>query len=335
MGSSLTAEESRAAFNTVMQGEATAAQIVGAADRPAREGRDAGRSRRRGGRAPRRDGAPAGGALRTISWTPAAPAAARSAPSTSPRRPRSLAAGAGRAHREARQPLVHLAVRQRGRARGARRSDRRGSCTVMERALRDAGIVFMFAPLMHPAMRHVGPVRRELGDPDRDEHRRPAGQSGRARGDRWSASPTRSAFRSSPARSSRSAPCTRWSCTASPGWTRSRRSAPTQRGRDPRRRTRASGRSIRSGYGFAEGRVEELAGGPPAQNAPPCSRCSRDERRRRRRAAVLLNAAAALYVSGLAEGGLRRIARRASKRRSTTARDSARSTGCVAAFTAT
>ena len=37
--------------------------------------------------------------------------------------------------------------------------------TVMERALRDAGIVFMFAPLMHPAMRHVGPVRRELGIP--------------------------------------------------------------------------------------------------------------------------------------------------------------------------
>src|SRR6185295_16531020 len=39
------------------------------------------------------------------------------------------------------------------------------SPTVMERALREAGIVFMFAPLMHPAMRHVGPVRRELGIP--------------------------------------------------------------------------------------------------------------------------------------------------------------------------
>ncbi len=36
---------------------------------------------------------------------------------------------------------------------------------VMEAALRDVGIAFMFAPLMHPAMRHVGPVRRELGIP--------------------------------------------------------------------------------------------------------------------------------------------------------------------------
>ena len=35
----------------------------------------------------------------------------------------------------------------------------------MEASLREAGIVFMFAPLMHPAMRHVGPVRRELGIP--------------------------------------------------------------------------------------------------------------------------------------------------------------------------
>ncbi|HXQ77976.1 MAG TPA: anthranilate phosphoribosyltransferase, partial [Gemmatimonadaceae bacterium] len=36
---------------------------------------------------------------------------------------------------------------------------------VMEAALRDVGLVFMFAPLMHPAMRHVGPVRRELAIP--------------------------------------------------------------------------------------------------------------------------------------------------------------------------
>jgi len=35
----------------------------------------------------------------------------------------------------------------------------------MARVLEEVGIVFMFAPLLHPAMRHVGPVRRELGIP--------------------------------------------------------------------------------------------------------------------------------------------------------------------------
>lgn len=35
----------------------------------------------------------------------------------------------------------------------------------MASTLTEAGIVFMFAPLMHPALRHVGPVRRELGVP--------------------------------------------------------------------------------------------------------------------------------------------------------------------------
>lgn len=33
----------------------------------------------------------------------------------------------------------------------------------MREVLDEAGIVFMFAPTMHPAMRHVGPVRREMG----------------------------------------------------------------------------------------------------------------------------------------------------------------------------
>lgn len=35
----------------------------------------------------------------------------------------------------------------------------------MAATLVEAGIVFMFAPLMHPALRHVGPVRRELAVP--------------------------------------------------------------------------------------------------------------------------------------------------------------------------
>jgi anthranilate phosphoribosyltransferase len=39
------------------------------------------------------------------------------------------------------------------------------SAEEMGRILDSAGIVFMFAPLLHPAMRHVGPVRKELGIP--------------------------------------------------------------------------------------------------------------------------------------------------------------------------
>lgn len=36
---------------------------------------------------------------------------------------------------------------------------------VLTKVLADAGMVFMFAPAMHPAMRYVSPVRRELGAP--------------------------------------------------------------------------------------------------------------------------------------------------------------------------
>jgi anthranilate phosphoribosyltransferase len=39
------------------------------------------------------------------------------------------------------------------------------TAVVMGDVLRRSGIVFMFAPTLHPAMRHVGPVRRELGIP--------------------------------------------------------------------------------------------------------------------------------------------------------------------------
>src|SRR5438445_588422 len=39
------------------------------------------------------------------------------------------------------------------------------AATGAARVLREARVAFLFAPNFHPAMRHVGPVRRELGTP--------------------------------------------------------------------------------------------------------------------------------------------------------------------------
>ena len=68
-------------------------------------------------------------------------------------------------HCEARKPFVHVPERERRRPRGTSDVRIELSPEEMARVLEEAGIVFMFAPLLHPAMRHVGPVRRELGFP--------------------------------------------------------------------------------------------------------------------------------------------------------------------------
>ena len=57
----------------------------------------------------------------------------------------------------------------------------------MSRVLEEAGVVFMFAPLLHPAMRHVVPVRRDLGITTIMNLLGPAHQSGAGRGGRSSA----------------------------------------------------------------------------------------------------------------------------------------------------
>ena len=168
---------------------------------------------------------------------------------------------------------------------------------VMERALTDAGIVFMFAPLMHPAMRHVGPVRRELAIPTvmnivgplanpamagrqvvgvADERRVPllAGAlaqlgakhalvvHGTGMDEISPLAPTRVV-------EIRDGTTTEWTL-------------------DPRE------------YGYDKLAASDLAGGPPEQNAGAVTQVLSGKGNRAARGAVVLNAAAAMYVAGKA-----------------------------------
>ncbi len=169
------------------------------------------------------------------------------------------------------------------------------SLEVMEHALRDAGIVFMFAPLMHPAMRHVGPVRRELGIPTVMNIVGPL---------------------ANPACAGRQvvgvADATRVPLIAGALRTLGAVHALVVHGEpgmdevSPLGLTRVV--EIRDGntsewtidpadYGFSGGTVTELAGGPPFQNAAAVSAVLDGSAPPTAMAAVILNAAAALYVS--------------------------------------
>ena len=162
-GGSLTAEESSSAFDAVMAGEATAAQIaallVGLRVKGETPGEVAGAARAlRSAMVPLTAADAAGlvdtcgtggGTIGTFNIsTAAALLAAGSGVRVAKHGNRSFTSQCGSA-----DVLEALGV------------GIETTTPVMERALREAGIVFMFAPLMHPAMRHVGPVRRELAIP--------------------------------------------------------------------------------------------------------------------------------------------------------------------------
>jgi anthranilate phosphoribosyltransferase len=165
---------------------------------------------------------------------------------------------------------------------------------VMERALRDAGIVFMFAPLMHPAMRHVGPVRRELGIPTVMNIVGPL------------ANPASAGRQVVGVADARRVPLIAGALRAlgtahalvvhgdgmdeiSPLGTTQvveiRDSLVTEWSIDP------------AYFGFARGVMEELAGGPPTKNAAAVSAVLDGSAPPTAITAVLLNAAAAHYVS--------------------------------------
>jgi len=168
---------------------------------------------------------------------------------------------------------------------------------VMEAALRDAGIVFMFAPLMHPAMRHVGPVRRELGVQTIMNLVGPLANPARAGRQVVGVSdPRRVPLIAGALRELESVHAL---VVHGAGMDEISPFVPSEVVEivdgamrewtiDPAR------------FGFGGGTPEQIAGGPPAENAGTVMRALRGEATEPANAAVVLNAAAAFYVSGAA-----------------------------------
>jgi len=172
------------------------------------------------------------------------------------------------------------------------------SVEAMRGVLEEAGIVFMFAPLMHPAMRHVGPVRRELSIPTVMNVLGPlANPAGAGRQVVGVADEQRmpllagalAALGSVHALVVHGAPGMDEVSPIGPTKVMEVRAGKvTEWTIDPAR------------YGIAPASAETLAGGLPAENARIVNEVLRGEDRGAARSAVVLNAAAAILVAGLA-----------------------------------
>jgi anthranilate phosphoribosyltransferase len=169
--------------------------------------------------------------------------------------------------------------------------------SVMSAALESAGIVFMFAPLMHPAMKHVGPVRRELGIQTIMNMVGPIANPARAgRQVVGVADARRLELMAGALRSLESvhalvvhgAGMDEISPFGETHVTEVRDGTMTQWIIDPKR------------YGFGSGTAADIAGGTREQNAATVMRVLRGDGNAAATAAVALNAAAAFYVSGKA-----------------------------------
>ncbi len=164
------------------------------------------------------------------------------------------------------------------------------------RLLREAGLVFLFAPDYHPAMRHVGPTRRELGVPTimnllgplanpAGVRRQVVGVADRARAPHLAQALRRlgathalvvhgvvgmdevSPVGETMVWEVRDGSVSEWTLDA-------------------------------AAFGLGSESLDGLAGGEPVENATQIERLLRTGEGGAVRAAVLLNAAAALYVSG-------------------------------------
>ena len=167
----------------------------------------------------------------------------------------------------------------------------------MRRVLEEAGIVFMFAPIMHPAMRHVGPVRREITIPTMMNILGPlANPAGAGRQVVGVADAPRLGLVAA--------------ALAALGTTHSMvvHGEPGMDELSPMGPTRVA--EIRAGkvtewildprdFGLPIATAESLAGGEPAENARRVVDTLEGKERGAPRHAVVLNAAAAIYVAGL------------------------------------
>lgn len=168
----------------------------------------------------------------------------------------------------------------------------------LERALREAGICFMFAPQMHPAMRHVGPVRRELGIPTVMNVVGPlANPAGAGRQVVGVAEPQRLPLLAGALAALGSVHAL--VVHGAPGLDEVSPLGPTQVVEVRDGRTHAW--TIEPGaFGLACADPAELAGGGPAENARLVREVLAGDGPAGARAAVVLNAAAAVYVAGMA-----------------------------------
>jgi anthranilate phosphoribosyltransferase len=165
-------------------------------------------------------------------------------------------------------------------------------------ALDRAGMTFLFAPLFHPAMKHVGPVRRELGMTTvmniLGPLANPAGVRHQVVG---VADPARAPLIAEALR--RLGADRALVVHARCGMDEISPVGPTDvwevRGAEVSRWTLEP-----ASLGLPEGRLEELAGGDPAHNAKLAESVLDRTDRGVRRSAVVLNAAAALVVLGRA-----------------------------------
>ena len=167
--------------------------------------------------------------------------------------------------------------------------------SVMRNALQDAGIVFMFAPLMHPAMRHVGPIRRELGIPTVMNMVGPLANPAHAGRQVVGVADARrlhlmagalAALESTHALVVHGSGMDEISPFGETEVAEVRDGVMTEWTIDPKR------------YGFGRGEPADIAGGTREENAATVLRVLRGGGTAAATAAVVLNAAAAFYVSG-------------------------------------